>query len=142
MALIAPNLDIQNSEQKASSRIYDTDSKPESLPEIPISIELDAPSFKNALSQRQFSSLENYELALDSYQIRLKETFDHLICLRHLKFIQSFWYQKETARKVLKDLRGRALLSDEVGLGKTIEACIVLKEYMQRGMVKTALILN
>jgi len=43
---------------------------------------------------------------------------------------------------VLKRFRGRALLSDEVGLGKTIEASIVLKEYIQRGMVKSALILT
>ncbi|MBW2739310.1 MAG: DEAD/DEAH box helicase family protein, partial [Deltaproteobacteria bacterium] len=47
-----------------------------------------------------------------------------------------------TARKVLKSFRGRALLSDEVGLGKTIEALIVFKEYIQRGMVKSALILT
>jgi SNF2 family DNA or RNA helicase len=33
------------------------------------------------------------------------------------------------------------MLADEVGLGKTIEAGIVLKEYVLRGMVKTALIL-
>lgn len=43
---------------------------------------------------------------------------------------------------MLKRFRGRALLSDEVGLGKTIEASIVLKEYIQRGMVKSALILT
>ena len=55
---------------------------------------------------------------------------------------QYFWYQEETAKKVLKQFRGRALLSDEVGLGKTIEALIILSEYIKRGMVKTALILT
>ena len=34
------------------------------------------------------------------------------------------------------------MLSDEVGLGKTIEALIILMEYIKRGMVKTALILT
>jgi SNF2 family DNA or RNA helicase len=43
---------------------------------------------------------------------------------------------------VLRRFRGRALLSDEVGLGKTIEALMVLSEYKKRGMVKTALILT
>ena len=47
----------------------------------------------------------------------------------------------ETVRKVLRQFKGRALLADEVGLGKTIEACLVLKEYWARGMVRKALVL-
>jgi hypothetical protein len=38
-------------------------------------------------------------------------------------------------------LRGRALLSDEVGLGKTIEALMVLLEYRVRGMAHRVLVL-
>jgi SNF2 family DNA or RNA helicase len=44
-------------------------------------------------------------------------------------------------RKVLKQFRGRVLLADEVGLGKTIEAGMVLKEYLMRGMVESVLVL-
>jgi len=68
-------------------------------------------------------------------------SYDQLICLAGLQQVQSYWHQEETARKIMKSLRGRALLADEVGLGKTIEACIVLKEYQQRGLVRSALIL-
>jgi hypothetical protein len=39
-------------------------------------------------------------------------------------------------------MRGRALLSDEVGLGKTIEAGLVLKECLTRGLVRRFLILT
>ena len=113
-----------------------------SLPEIPVSIKLDSPAFKQALAHGQFTSSEQYELTLEGYQIRFKESFENLICLNTLQDIRSLWYQEETARKVLKSFRGRALLSDEVGLGKTIEASIILKEYIQRGMVKSALILT
>ena len=112
------------------------------LPQIPISIEVDTESFTQPLSQGHLTSNENYTLALESYQIRFKESFENLICLVSLQGVHSLWYQEETARKVLKRFRGRALLSDEVGLGKTIEASIVLKEYIQRGMVKSALILT
>ncbi len=35
----------------------------------------------------------------------------------------------------------KAILADEVGLGKTIEAGLILKEYMVRGLVKKVLIL-
>jgi len=112
------------------------------LQNIPISIEVDAASFTKPLSHGHFTFYENYTHTLEAYQIRFKESFESLICLTNLKGVRSLWYQEETARKVLKRFRGRALLSDEVGLGKTIEASIVLKEYIQRGMVKSALILT
>jgi len=115
---------------------------PASFPEIPVSINLNSPAFEQALAHGQFTSFERYELALEGYQIRFKESFENLICFNSIQDVRSLWYQEETARKVLKSFRGRALLSDEVGLGKTIEALIVFKEYIQRGMVKSALILT
>src|SRR5437879_9177978 len=39
-------------------------------------------------------------------------------------------------------MRGRAILADEVGLGKTIEAGLLLKEYAIRGLVRRVLILT
>ncbi|HEX2260224.1 MAG TPA: SNF2-related protein, partial [Candidatus Binatia bacterium] len=47
-----------------------------------------------------------------------------------------------TAKKVLKYFHGRVLLCDEVGLGKTIEAGMLMKEYLLRGMIKNILILT
>jgi superfamily II DNA or RNA helicase len=72
----------------------------------------------------------------------LAQGFDELLCLPHLHGIETFWYQVETVRKVLKQFRGRVLLADEVGLGKTIEAGMVLKEYLLRGMVESVLVLT
>ncbi|HEX4079300.1 MAG TPA: SNF2-related protein [Rhizomicrobium sp.] len=74
-------------------------------------------------------------------RLGLAQGFDELLCLPHLAGIESFWYQVETVRKVLKQFRGRVLLADEVGLGKTIEAGMVLKEYLLRGMVESVLVL-
>jgi superfamily II DNA or RNA helicase len=51
-------------------------------------------------------------------------------------------YQIRSALRVTGSLRGRALLSDEVGLGKTIEAALVLKEYVTRGLVRRFLVLT
>ena len=56
--------------------------------------------------------------------------------------MDTHWYQVETVRKVLKQYRGRVLLADEVGLGKTVEAGMVLKEYALRGMAERILILT
>lgn len=50
-------------------------------------------------------------------------------------------YQVEAARTVIRRLNGRAMLCDEVGLGKTIEAGLVLLEYFLRGMATRVLIL-
>lgn len=112
------------------------------LPEITLSVETDARAFEEVLLKRSFTSADRYELSLEAQQIRLRETFENLISLHSLKDVRSFWHQEETVRKILKGFRGRALLADEVGLGKTIEALMTLKEYVQRGMVKTALILT
>jgi SNF2 family DNA or RNA helicase len=135
---------VKNKPQVASPRSVQPRppaSKP-SLPEIPVSVVIDRDSFKTHLSAGMASSHARYDVALEAQRIRFRESFENLICLSTLMGVQSFWHQEETARKVLKTFRGRALLSDEVGLGKTIEAGMVLKEYVQRGMVKSALILT
>ena len=75
-------------------------------------------------------------------RLSLFEGFDELLCLPALQGVEAHWYQVETVRKVLKQYRGRVLLADEVGLGKTIEAGMVLKEYILRGMAERILILT
>lgn len=133
--------------KKASKEkvVASAETPPATLPrpvEIPIAVKIDDTSFSILTGQGKVSSPQAYMLAIEANQIRLKESFDNLICLNSLREIRSLSHQEETARKVLKTFRGRALLADEVGLGKTIEACMILKEYLQRGMVKNALILT
>jgi len=60
-------------------------------------------------------------------------------CLPALTAIDKHWYQIETARKVLRQLGGRSP-ADEVGLGKTIEAGLILSEYLA-GMIQSILVL-
>ena len=112
------------------------------IPNVPIIYKIEDAPFFNALTDPEPASPESYELALLSHEIRFTESFETLICLSSLTRVKSFWYQEETAKKVLKQFRGRAMLSDEVGLGKTIEALLILVEYIKRGMVKTGLILT
>ena len=109
---------------------------------VPVAVNIDKAAFVSALADPAPAGQDLYELALMSHEIRFAESFETLICLPGLTEIHPFWYQEETAKKVLKQFRGRALLSDEVGLGKTIEALIILSEYIRRGMAQTALILT
>ncbi len=64
-----------------------------------------------------------------------------LVSLDSLRGVERFPHQMKACLKVMRELNGRAILADEVGLGKTIEAGIVLKEYLLRGAVRTALVL-
>jgi SNF2 family DNA or RNA helicase len=66
---------------------------------------------------------------------------NRLISLESLRGVERFPHQIRACQKALRDLNGRAILADEVGLGKTIEAGIVLKEYLLRGAVRTVLVL-
>jgi superfamily II DNA or RNA helicase len=83
-----------------------------------------------------------FRLRSELIRLSLFEGFDELLCLPALQGVEAHWYQIETVRKVLKQYRGRVLLADEVGLGKTIEAGMVLKEYVLRGMAERILILT
>jgi len=83
-----------------------------------------------------------YRLRADFAHLSLLQGFDELLCIPLLHDVDVYWYQIETVRKVLKQFRGRVLLADEVGLGKTIEAGMVLKEYLLRGMAERVLILT
>jgi len=74
--------------------------------------------------------------------LKLTQSFEDLVCLPSLHGVDTYLYQQETVRRVLRHFKGRALLADEVGLGKTIEACLVLKEYWMRGMVRKVLVLT
>lgn len=93
-------------------------------------------------SQSRVSSIDLYQMRLLGERISLQEGFNELLCLDSLTGVATFWYQIETVKRVLKHFRGRMLLADEVGLGKTIEACLLLKEYLLRGLVERVLILT
>ncbi|MGV8118834.1 MAG: SNF2-related protein [Candidatus Xenobiia bacterium LiM19] len=66
--------------------------------------------------------------------------FDNLITIEHNR-VDELPHQLKVVRKVLKTMRGRALLADEVGLGKTIEAGIIMEELRARGLIRKVLIL-
>nr|WP_309862459.1 SNF2-related protein [Desmospora profundinema] len=96
---------------------------------------------KQAEVDSGWSTWERYRLAVEAAEAQRIPDFDTLRCLPHLQGFTPMPHQVETARRVLGDMRGRAILADEVGLGKTIEAGLILKEYMVRGLVSNALIL-
>lgn len=67
--------------------------------------------------------------------------FDTVLSESRLAFTP-FDYQLATMQTVLRRMRGRAILADEVGLGKTIEAGLVLSELRMRGLADRALVVT
>lgn len=111
------------------------------LPELAIDFEIDGQRFVSEIDKRIGPAID-VRLRRDYAALRLQKGFDELISVGSVRGLEHFWYQLETVRRLLRDFRGRVLLADEVGLGKTIEACLALKEYWMRGLVSRALILT
>ena len=109
------------------------------LPPVPVHFEM--PPL--ALQETAFplADLRSYFLRERAARWWVSNQSDDLLCLPNCR-IEHLEYQLRTALRVLGPLRGRALLSDEVGLGKTIEAGLVIKELLTRGMVKKILVLT
>src|SRR5256886_16318894 len=78
----------------------------------------------------------------EAHRISLVDGFDRLLAWPVLRGVARYDHQERTALRVLRDLRGRAILADEVGLGKTIEAGLVLKKVGGRGRAPPAPVLT
>jgi SNF2 family DNA or RNA helicase len=82
-----------------------------------------------------------YELRRDAEHVALVPGFDRLITLGG-HAIKELPHQIDVAQRVLRHMGGRAILADEVGLGKTIEASIIYRELAIRGLARRTLILT
>ncbi|BDH61940.1 putative ATP-dependent helicase YqhH [Lysinibacillus sp. PLM2] len=82
-----------------------------------------------------------YKMTYEIEKMNLIPEFSGLQAPKFLTNLQLLPHQVEAAQTVIEKMNGKAILADEVGLGKTIEAGLIMKEYMIRGLVKKTLIL-
>src|SRR5438093_428905 len=73
-----------------------------------------------------------FELSQQAASFAASRGFDELLSLPLLHEVELYPHQLKTAKTVLRRFRGRALLCDEVGLGKTVEAGMILLELLMR----------
>ena len=92
-------------------------------------------------SDGPWSNWELFKLAVEVENHTVIPNFEGLLAPQHLSELTPLPHQLEVAKQVVENMNGKAILADEVGLGKTIEAGLILKEYMIRGLVKKVLIL-
>ena len=89
-----------------------------------------------------------YRLLEEGERLSLSPGSTELLTPRHLAEVWRrvgvipYPHQLETARRVLFEMGGRAILADEVGLGKTIEAGLIIKECLLRQTARKVLILT
>ncbi len=84
-----------------------------------------------------------YALHLSAQNLRVPPTFDTLLAPRVLyDRVRPHPYQLHVVEQVLREKAPAAILADEVGLGKTIEAGLIYKELALRGIVRSALVVT
>ncbi|HET9109886.1 MAG TPA: SNF2-related protein [Ktedonobacterales bacterium] len=83
-----------------------------------------------------------YALSLRAQSLRETASFDRLLAPHALyDRVRPHPYQLRVVEQVLREKAPAAILADEVGLGKTIEAGLIYKELALRGVVRSALVL-
>lgn len=139
----SPKTTVESPQEESLSKSIQKPAQP-AIPEynIPVSFSLPGVEALKELQSVSFSPLKAIKLLLDYTHLTIQGGFDELLCLNAIHNVERYWYQIETVKKALKYFRGRVLLCDEVGLGKTIEAGMVIKEYLMRNMVRNVLILT
>jgi SNF2 family DNA or RNA helicase len=107
---------------------------------LPVSLD---PEDRLVISDRQphLAGEPEFELALRAARLATHAGFDRLICLPLVRDMELLEHQIRTAKTVLRRCRGRAMLCDEVGLGKTVEAGLILDELVLRGLTRSVLVL-
>jgi SNF2 family DNA or RNA helicase len=94
-----------------------------------------------AFAERREGPLLAYRLNRWAHGLALIPGFDELVSLPFLRDVIPYEHQITAVKTVLNRMRGRALLADEVGLGKTVEATIILAELWRRRLVRRVLVL-
>nr|PJZ91339.1 RNA helicase [Leptospira ellisii] len=96
------------------------------------------PGYPSALRNKEEVS-GIMDLSLTAYELKLTHAFDKLSALSNSR-TRLLPHQVESTYIVVNSLRPRFILADEVGLGKTIEAALVMKELIFRRGYKKVLI--
>ena len=134
--------EMDESVQRPVSRMLATDSV-----EPPIRVTFTDPFFHaraTPTSEREqpLPSQRWYSLALRAHRHRIAASFDRLLAPAVLyDRVRPHSYQLRVVEQVLREKAPAAILADDVGLGKTIEAGLIYKELALRGLVRTALVL-
>lgn len=91
----------------------------------------------------KYNSFQKFKLNIEAKNLRQTAKIDTLISVDAVRAkLVPYNFQLETALQVINEMNGNAILADEVGLGKTIEAGLIMKEMLLRGEVDSVLVIS
>ncbi len=100
-------------------------------------------NIKKLFQTRKFSEFQKFQLNLTAIQIKHTSKIDKLISVDELRTkLIPYNFQMKLALQVINEMNGNAILADEVGLGKTIEAGLIMKELLLRDEINSILIVS
>lgn len=103
----------------------------------------DPHSIRRRVETKQFAPLKNFQLNLEALEIKSMGKIDKLISLDAIRTkLTPYNFQMQLALQVINEMNGNAILADEVGLGKTIEAGLIMKEFLLREEISSVLIIT
>ena len=92
------------------------------------------------LHAKQVGTAEQFNLRSVAADLWTRHLHDSLVSLAHAR-VDLKPHQVSVVHRVISSYPHRFLLSDEVGLGKTIEAAMIVKELRARGLARRVLVL-
>jgi len=111
----------------------------------PVDVEFSYDGFDKLADQADDeTSVDDHRLTLQANRLQAGQPDSELRSLSHLdeENVKLLEHQVDAAHRALFEMDGKALLADEVGLGKTIEVGMILKEMHYRGTDDAVLILT
>lgn len=114
---------------------------PSEIGRVPVRFDPHDVEILSELAEGAHAPLEVYQLNRWAHTIALTPGFEELISLASLREVIPYEHQLAAVKTVLNRMRGRALLADEVGLGKTVEAGVILSELLRRRLARRVLVL-
>jgi SNF2 family DNA or RNA helicase len=98
---------------------------------------------RKLVETKQYAPLQKFRLNVEARDIKDTGKIDRLSSLDAIRTkIVPYNFQMQTALQVINDMNGNAILADEVGLGKTIEAGLIMKEFLLREEINSILIIS
>lgn len=131
---------IEDHGQAKEYRVYFERSGPRTFFSPPTHLEkISDPLTK--LKNLEFDPEYKFDLLTRATQLSLAFEYDHLLSLSNSR-TNLEPYQVECVHKVINSFQQRFLIADDVGLGKTVEAGMILKELEARNRARRVLIVS
>jgi SNF2 family DNA or RNA helicase len=101
----------------------------------------DPSSIKRLVQTSNYAPFQSFRLNIEASRLKQTDRIDRLISVDAIRTkLVPYNFQLHTALQVINEMNSNAILADEVGLGKTIEAGLIMKELLLRGEVNSVLI--